>query len=220
MDELCLSLKSLIYNDNNKELECREFLHYAKQLLMKETVLNFEYVEKEYRGHSGDSDYVISGTVRLPTGVECVHAYIWELKAPQCYIFEKDTENRLRPTKELIHAENQLLHYHYENKGNAQFRQQFGITHPDHVLIGGIIIGSRRTWVKGDFENDKKIKLYQLASQIRKIYFYDHFGLKLMTWDSVLEHMYSQPQKGCHYKNGDQLIHLPELSDKVEITKL
>lgn len=88
-------LKSLIDANENKEEECREFLQYAREALVRDTVLNFVYIEKERRGNVGDSDYIISGKVIDQTGVESVKAYVWELKAPQCYLFEKDNENRL-----------------------------------------------------------------------------------------------------------------------------
>jgi len=187
---------------------------------MRETVIKFEYVETEYRVNCGDSDYIISGKVRLSDGVECVYAYIWELKAPQCYLFEKDTENRLRPTKELIAAENQLLNYHFEIKGNDSSKRKFGITHPDHIRIGGIIIGTRKTLVRGNFEINKKYKLYQMASHIRKQYFYNHLDIRLMTWDSILDHIYYQPIKGIRYGNIERLIHIPELTEKMEIREL
>ena len=116
------ALRGLISASENKEKECRKFLAYAKEALVRDTVIKFEYIEKERRGTSGDSDYIISCQVRDAIRVESVKAYIWELKAAQCYIFEKDTENRLRPSKDLVQAENQLLNYYHENRGNEQFR--------------------------------------------------------------------------------------------------
>ena len=40
-------LFQLIQSSENKELECREFLQYAKTNLVTETVSKFVYVEKE-----------------------------------------------------------------------------------------------------------------------------------------------------------------------------
>jgi len=147
-----IELKGLIEATGNKEHECREYLHYTKEALVSNTVSEFVYIETERRATSGDSDYIISGKIVDETGNESVKVYIWELKAPQCYIFEKDTENRLRPTKELIRAENQLLNYYHENKGSESFRNDFGVTHSDNVRFGGIIIGSHDRRVRGDFK--------------------------------------------------------------------
>ena len=114
-------------------------------------------------------------------------AYIWELKAPQCHIFEKDTENRLRPSKDLIQAENQLLNYYHENKGSELFRNNFGVTHSEYVCFGGIIIGSHARRVRGDYEEAKKEKLIETAFMIRKNYIYDRLNIRIMHWDYILD---------------------------------
>lgn len=182
-----LQLRKLIEDTEHREHECREFLQYAKETLIRDTVKEFVYVEKERRGSSGDSDYIISCKIRDETGVESVKAYVWELKAPQCYIFEKDTENRIRPTPDLIRAENQLLHYYHEQRGSEEFRHTFGVTHSDNVLFGGIIIGCRKTKVKGNYENTKKYKLFERALKIRKTYLYDSHQIRILDWDYILE---------------------------------
>ncbi|MBU2622117.1 MAG: hypothetical protein KKD92_07365 [Proteobacteria bacterium] len=181
------ALRGLISAPENKELECREFLQYAKGALVRDTVIEFVYVEKERRGTSGDSDYIVSCKVCDETGVESVKAYIWELKAPQCYVFEKDTENRLRPTKELVQAENQLLHYYHEHKGCEQFKNDFGVTHSDNVLFGGIIIGCHARRTKGDYQEEKRNKLFEKALMIRKKYIYDPLHIRIIHWDYILD---------------------------------
>jgi hypothetical protein len=182
-------LKELIDAPESKELESRDFLHHAKEALVRDTVLDFVYVEKERRAAPGDSDYIISCKVCDETGVQSVKAYVWELKAPQCHLFEKDTENRLRPTRELLQAENQLLHYYHEHRGNDEFRREFGVTHPDNVLFGGIIIGCQRCSVKGDYPAEKKAKLFEKALFIRKHYFYERNNMKIFTWDFILDQL-------------------------------
>lgn len=187
-NRLYAELKGLIDDVNNRELECRQYLQYARYLLFREPVIKFEYVEHEYRGHGGISDYVISGRVRDESGIECVRAYVWELKAPQCFVFKKDTKNRLRPSEDLIQAENQLLHYYDELKGSDQFRAEFGVTHPDNVCLGGIIIGCDKTKVMGEYEEAKKAKLYEKAIRCRKL-LYDPAKIRLMLWNHILEHL-------------------------------
>jgi hypothetical protein len=181
------ALQGFISAPENKELECRELLQYAKEALVRDTVIEFVYVEKERRGSSGDSDYIVSCKVCDETGVQSVKAYIWELKAPQCYVFEKDTENRLRPTKELVQAENQLLHYYHEHKGSEQFRNDFGVTHSDNVLFGGIIIGCHARRTKGDYQEEKRNKLFEKALMIRKKYIYDPLHIRIIHWDYILD---------------------------------
>jgi hypothetical protein len=115
------------------------------------------YLETEYREHSGDSDYVISAQVQESSGVQRVKAYVWESKAPQCYIFERDTDNRLKPSQDLVQAENQLLHYYLDLKGSEPSRDEFGVTTSDDFCLGGIIIGCNRTRVRGDYEESQTL---------------------------------------------------------------
>jgi hypothetical protein len=203
-------LKGLIDATENKEHECREYLQYAKEALVRDTVLRFIYVEIERRATVGDSDYIISGKIVDEIGNECVKAYIWELKAPQCHIFEKDTENRLRPSKDLIQAENQLLNYYHENKGSELFRNNFGVTHSENVCFGGIIIGSHARRVKGDYEEAKKEKLIETAFMIRKNYIYDRLNIRIMHWDYILDLLQplTSPQRQTipEEEIGDKLI--------------
>jgi uncharacterized protein with HEPN domain len=167
----------------------------------------------EYRSNNGDSDYIISANIRDDCGVNIVRAYVWELKAPQCYIFEKDNENRLRPSKDLISAENQLLHYVHECKGNAQFREEFRVTHPDNVYFGGIIIGSNSKQVNGDYNQEKKNMLYEKAARIRAEYFYKKIGIRLVTWDTVLD-LFKNPIEAQQITNPDHGFKI-SLSDPV-----
>lgn len=182
------NLKTFIDSESFVEHQCREFLQYIPHILFRETVINFIYVEKEYKGNSGDSDYIISAEVKDGSGLSTVRAYIWELKAPQCNIFEFDNKNRLIPSKYLIEAENQLLHYHYEHRGSDQFKDEFKVTHPDNVMFGGIIIGSGKTSIKCRESLDQKDKkLFEKAVKVRQKYLYDINGIKLLTWDYILE---------------------------------
>ena len=183
-------LKVLIESESNKELECRKYLPYARELLVKVTTKEFLFEADEYRGHSGDSDYIIGCKACDEAGIKSNQAYIWEIKAPQCYIFEQDTKNRVKPTKEFISAENQLLHYYEESKGSNQFRSEFEITHPEHVKLGGIVIGSKKTLVKSTaYTEDLKSRLYTRALDLRRLYLYGHNGIKIIIWDTILDHL-------------------------------
>lgn len=184
--DLYSNFKALLESPQNNELECRNYLKYVDNLLAKTFPVTIMYNSTEYRGHNGNTDYIISANIRDESGFDCVQAYIWELKAPQCYIFQKDTENRLAPSKELISAENQLINYHYELQGDDQFKRKAKVLHRNEVRMGGIIIGSNSTLVKGYSDEDKIAELYQEAFGIRKHYFYEHNGIRLITWDTIL----------------------------------
>jgi hypothetical protein len=189
---VCRGLKDLIDSaDAQDELECRRYLSYAEEFLFKkDTLKRHLYSEREMPTNMGKSDYVISGIIgNNPCDPGCVRAYVWEFKAPQCFLFRKDTENRLSPTKELFEAENQLLNYYHALKFDLTLVNRLQAGHPNNVFIGGIIIGSSERLVQGDLEAMKKEVLLKDAYAIRNSYFYQHIGLLLMTWNQVLDYL-------------------------------
>lgn len=151
-------------------------------------------METERIGNTGRSDYIISALIN-EGGDECTRVYLWELKSPQSYLFEKDVENRLKPSSALIDAENKILHYYIENKDNAFFHRQYEITNPDDVRLGGIIIGSRNTKVNGDYDDDKKDRLFRTAKASRDI-FYKNSEITLLTWDDIVGYIRLDVTKG------------------------
>lgn len=190
--EICTSLETLINSQNtHDELECREYLKYAEEFLFKrDTLKECLYSERETPTNMGVTDYVISGTIGNNPYLDpvCVKTYVWEFKAPQCFIFKKDTENRLVPTKELFSAENQLLNYYHSLKYDLTLCQRFR-TYPKDVFIGGIIIGSKDKLVQGNFDTEKKKRLLKDAFDIRSMYFYKETGLVLKTWSDILDYL-------------------------------
>ena len=188
MAEPYFLLKELVESERYKELECRFYLQYVKDFLMKETPIEFVTVETEYITTPGRSDYIISGKL-IDSGTYRTHAYLWELKAPQCYIFEKDTENRLKPSSDLIDAENKLLHYYDDLRTSDTARQDIGVGRDCHIHLGGIIIGRENALVNGEFASPyRKKALYSRAIDSRRI-LYDDAGIKLVTWDQILSQL-------------------------------
>jgi hypothetical protein len=188
--DVCEKLKELINStEKQDELECRKYLKYAEDYLFKEdTLKQFLYAECEVPTNMGKTDYVISGIIgNNPVRIDCVKAYVWEFKAPQCYMFRKDGENRLCPTKELFEAENQLLNYYHALKHDLTLVHRFKAGHPRNICLGGIIIGSHERLVRGQLEEKKKKALLDDAYEIRKSYFYKPNGLWLVTWDEILD---------------------------------
>ncbi|MEW6182274.1 MAG: hypothetical protein AB1500_03745 [Bacillota bacterium] len=184
--ELYNELKNMIEDTIKREKECGEYLKHIPEFLFNETFKRVVYSDIEYRGNTGNADFVISAEVITSSGISTVKAYVYELKAPQCYIFERDNNERLKPSKDLISAENQLINYHDEMRSSDQFRDKYKVMHPDNVCIGGIIIGCSRFHVKGNYPESKKEVLYEGACRIRDHYFYRSCPMKLITWDMIL----------------------------------
>jgi hypothetical protein len=113
-------------------------------------------------------------------------------------------------------AENQLLNYFDELKGSDAFRAEFGILHPDRVALGGIIIGSMRTWIRGDYmEHDRRI-FFEKAKRIRDAYFYRNH-IKLVTWDSVLQQLRPPQEPVVREEAQGPVIHVPPSPPQVEL---
>ncbi len=191
-EEVCKELKKLIDStDTQDELECRKYLSYAEEFLFKNDTLKTRlYSECELPTNMGITDYVISGILGNNPYLypDCIKTYVWEFMAPQCFLFQKDTENRLCPTKELVKAENQLLNYYHSIKYDITLLERFK-TYPKNVFVGGIIIGSKERLVKGNLETEKKKVLLKDAFDIRSLYFYKETGLLLKTWSDVLDYL-------------------------------
>lgn len=182
-------LQNLINDEGHKELQCREYLKLTQDKLVKCTPLHFKRFVPEYRGHTGDSDLIISCETINDAEIKYTEVYIWEIKSPQCHIFEYDNLNRVRPTPELISAENQLIHYYEEYQKSSQFLEEFELISPDHLHIGGIIIGSSKTLVKphAKYINEQTTNsLYTRAKSYRTKHFYKNSSINLITWDSIL----------------------------------
>lgn len=171
--------------EHHREKECRQFIPLALDLFVpftgSTTMLGDE---TEYPGHTGPSDLIVF-CERNCGGVSEKYAYIWEVKAPQAEVFVKDTENRVKPSVEFVQAENQLLHY-WEDCKTEKFRSDFGISHIENIVLGGILIGKESTLVKGDYNETKKKRLFRTALNLRRQCLYGHTGIQVLIWDDVL----------------------------------
>jgi len=179
-------LRALIRSDGrNTERECQQFLHHATALMMRATPVGDAILDQERRSYWGDSDYIFGATLRTDADREEQFVSVWELKAPQCFIMERDeNDRRFRPTRDLFKAENQLLHYAYEAERNGVLHEHFGIAKKDNVKIGGIVIGRSDTWVNS--ADPEIVKRAKNSFDVRSAYFYRSMGIRVMTWDHVL----------------------------------
>jgi len=186
-------LISLMSRTEQTELQCRKYLVNAQERLVKATPIRFLPQEEEYRGHFGDSDYMVRCVDLDDVGRERNLAYLWEVKAPQCPLFIKDTRDRAKPSRDLISAENQLLHYYHELNNNPGILKDFKILQGD-FRFGGIIIGSIKNFVAGKFKYPEAgMRSAFHAFELRKKYFYERSSIELITWDRIVEHMQRNP---------------------------
>ena len=168
--------------DTHRELECQPYLIHAAPYLLTGTPTRLVAVTEE-RNFFGRTDLIIGAEVTDDTNRRSTHAYIWELKAPQCHLFEMDTQNRCRPTAEFFQGENQLLHYFHEAVGNERFRERMGIISQDNIHIGGLVIGTSARMLRGSTEIQKA----ETALKIRRNYLYNSHTIRIITWDRVLD---------------------------------
>lgn len=181
-------------NTEQTELKCGKFLHYAAALLIPRTPVKIT-MGAEDRNFYGSTDFVVSATLLDDQNDETECAYIWELKAPQAYLFEfDDNASRCRPTHEFIKAENQLLHYVSQAQSDHLFRQRFGILDYRNIRVGGIIIGRSDDRMLKGASTEADVRKAKFSLSVRENIFYFASGLRVLTWDRVLS--FIRPQLG------------------------
>ena len=190
-------LRDLIKATTNKEKECQKFLpDIALHLVpFRVSADNILMTGREESCRTGDSEFSVS--VEVDNGaVGRRYAYVWEVKAPQKYLFQLDSAtNRLRPSDDLYSAENQLVNYVAELSASPNFRMKFGLTGiTDEVRPGGIIIGRKDRFVSGKAEDaDKNEGLARFAFSTRDAYLWSPAGIRIYTWDWVCTQLDEQP---------------------------
>ncbi|MBI4679628.1 MAG: hypothetical protein HY753_00045 [Nitrospirae bacterium] len=191
----CELLQSLIDSSSRKEKECRDFVRRYPELLLPPNgniVDPHIWAEIEQDTHTGRYDLLIITETKQHGKIE-KEAYIWELKAPQLYIFEILKGKHARVRKELVEAENQLFHYYSHLKTTGKILSEIDVK-PENVKFGGIIIGCEHRFVlynKGKINSNKALSYAESARHLREKHFYQPNGIQLLTWDNVL----------CQFKN-------------------
>jgi len=184
--------EKLVTSKSKKELACRPYLEHATHLLIQRTLRSTaSFIE--IRSFVGDADLVVVAEIVNDNGQPETWAYFWELKAPQCYLFEYDAnKNRCRPTADLIKAENQLLHYVDEAVANQNTRKRLGVMDGKNIRPGGIIIGTKERMLRSPV-NAKDAQKAATALQLRREQFYQAQQIRVLTWDHVLDQLRPQP---------------------------
>ncbi len=177
-------LSKQIEKDTQTERQCANLLNQIPWVLLPPLNTAY-YVESELNCYSGRADLAIIAEVNEPGGEVCRKAYLWELKAPQVFLF-KWKSGRGCPRMDLIEAENQLFHY-YNDLKTSNFQRKWNLF-PDDFLLGGIVIGRNEKLVKCSNEDSNNAKASaSLSLKFRNRFFYNHNRMELYTWDQVLD---------------------------------
>jgi hypothetical protein len=182
------NFEALVNVDHERnELKCAAHLHNAAADLMGGTPVRIS-TQREDRNFFGSTDFIVAATMLDDRRSEANCAVIWELKAPQCFLFEQDdNKNRCRPTHDFVKAENQLLHYAHLAMNDANFRQRFDVMDTRNIRIGGIIIGRSRDKLLREGNSREQIRQATLALSIRESFLYQSHGIRVLTWDRILD---------------------------------
>ncbi len=188
-EEIAIQLSILVEkNGTHNEKECGNLLKKkeAASILLHGNQ-NLEFISSELRTASGDLDLLVCCKEYHSSGEERRKLIVWELKAPQLYLFTVENTVRASPTSDLYSAENQLLHYHAQLKENQVEKTKFSIISPEDVELGGIIIGRTDKYVqpKKNLSSHEAKGLATIAHNVRENNFYEK-RLKLWTWDQVI----------------------------------
>jgi hypothetical protein len=183
-DQFC----ELLEDGPRTEREAQAFLVHAAVFLMRTTPVRIRQVREEDRSYFGRTDFIVVADLRTDTGQIENFASIWELKAPQSFLMERDdNDNRYRPTKDLVKAENQLIHYIYDARGSAAFRERYDIRFTSNIKIGGIIIGRDDRIV--DSDDERVISTAEQSLRIRQNALYEPALFRVLTWDRIRDHL-------------------------------
>lgn len=175
-------------NKLRQELDCGKIPRKKAHILLVPAKTDVVFVDAELNTPPGRVDLIVVADQARPDGNDRRIAYIWELKAPQCYIFELDGPGRARPSRDLYAAENQLIHYCATLAGDQLWRQRWRILSPEHVMPGGIVIGRRSTFVRAAVRYQARDRpLANQALDLRQQYLYRSYNIEVMTWDRVVE---------------------------------
>lgn len=179
--------------DTNTERSCEKLLSNIPWVLLPTLNGTITYVDHQQMCSAGIVDVIVIADVVQLGGDTRREAYVWELKAPQLHLFKIETSDRACPTNELLKAENQLLHYHSAVSRDGHLRDRWDISSSYQINFGGIIMGRNSTLVRYmDTQSSYALDLANQAFRIRKKHFYEHPGIRLWTWDYVLEIAESQ----------------------------
>jgi len=188
-EEIITRLKDEVgRTDAQTERECGGLLEQIAWVLLSSADGNTTFVKSEQFLSTGRVDIIVLADSLQPGGSFRREAHVWELKAPQLPLFEVKTKSQAQPTSHLYGAETQLMHYCYSVANDSVLLRRWGLLSPEHVRLGGVIIGRDCNFVdikKLDDESGKQ--LASEAHEIREIFYYRRINMRLWTWDKVID---------------------------------
>ncbi|MER9829154.1 DUF4263 domain-containing protein [Mesorhizobium sp. M0134] len=175
------------------ETRCAPYLGGATDFLLRQTPYKLITLAPENRSFFGRSDYMVVADLRSETGpIERVVEF-WELKAPQSPLMEYDQgASRFRPSKELVKAESQLIHYVHDARNSGNFAQRHEVRYPSKIKAAGIIIGRDRRYMHGGTETQQADAAHSF--QIRMEAIYQVCQIRILTWDRILNFLKPEDQ--------------------------
>jgi hypothetical protein len=218
-EDILTQLKTEIERTDAKtERQCGKLLENIAWVLLTIDDGNTTYVKTEQNLSTGRVDVVVLADSMQPGGSVRREAHIWELKAPQVPLFNLNKkESQVRPSAYLYSAETQLMHYCYSVSNDAVLLRRWGILSPDHIRLGGIIIGRDINFVV--CKEEDRVLANQLACEaheIREVFFYRKLNLRLWTWDKVIT--LAESQSLSHQKiQGDPRISI-DLKESADLS--
>lgn len=182
------TFRTLVLAKARNEVACANMLKRFAQVLLPAGRHELYDAGSEIDTRRGRCDLVLLADEHVSDQESKRVAFVWELKAPQCFVFARDGKERARPSDDLYSAENQLLHYLKSLRSDREWQTEKKILAEQDIRPGGIIIGRENTLM----EHSPSISLARRAKEIRREFFYcDRF--RLLDWDEVLWHVENLP---------------------------
>lgn len=80
------------------------------------------------------------------------------------------------------------MHYGHEAQNSDAYRTRLKVLDRDSIKLGGIIIGTKDRILRGA-KNAGDIERATDSLNIRNKYFYQYNGIRIFTWDRILEYL-------------------------------
>lgn len=208
-DDTEIQLSRLIAEKKPNEHKCRDFLKHVHHVLVGAQLIHSTTYEQEFPTQTGPNDYLICAKVDSGIGTTERIVVVWELKAPQCPMFVTDSQARLKPSKDLFDAENKLFNHYHQLKSNRAMQDQFQLTSDSQIKLGGIIISREDKLVAGIKKSKTVERKFQLARSVRQQYVFKPHGMRLLSWDYIVNCLRPQHISG-RKEAGDALLNVAE----------
>lgn len=197
-------LRGYIDSDRKTEKHCQRYLERAADHLTNGVPGDVTVCSREETSRVGIADFVLVVRQSRGDGLYRSTILIWEVKAPQDFVFERATDNRLHPSADLARAESQLISYAWDLEQSSSLRSTLGVhDRKCEVVPAGIIIGRDHDRLIKDARGQKPLPggraavrlMYDDALEIRRKYLYGRTNIQVQTWTWLLDRLEAHPAK-------------------------